>query len=152
MGFGWFRPGPRTSETKSSESELARPVRQAVVMAACSVLACNLMGLALWLWQPEWGVVKWASDNPRRYVVITVVLPVIGAILALFARMKQEIWDPGFDSPNPMITRPVPMTGLIRFMMFVSWLRSGLKAEVPRDWSGGLGASTSENKGPEEGE
>jgi len=147
MWGGIGRPGARTTEQKTEESETARPVRQAAIVFATTAIVLNTVSLSLWLWDSSFGIVRYFLRNPRHYVVVMILVPLVRAAIDLCSRMRQEIHDPGFDSPNKMIARPTPLTPIVRLIYSYLFFKERMwKGSGDRGGWGGFGASDEKEK------
>lgn len=129
---GLGAPGARTTERKDWLTEIKKGVLLTVItwLALCSLW--GILSGCLWLVAPDSGIVRWFLVRPRYWLAVNVGLA-IPCLIGLINWARQELLDSDWTSLQGKhgLSGIMPMTPLVRFVLFMRWLKKKPKAEKP---------------------
>lgn len=132
MSYGGFgQPGPRTTERKDWLSEIKKGVLLTIVIWMALCLAWLLLSAILWLVAPDCGLVRWFEDRPRVWGAVNLGLG-LPCLFGLIVWARQELLDADWTSLQGRheLSGIMPMTPIIRLIMFWQWMRDNRTPRV----------------------
>jgi hypothetical protein len=131
-GGGFGQPGPRTYEHKDWLTTIKKGIACTIVIWLGLCVGWLAVSLGLWLVAPDSGIIRWFGDRPRVWASVHVWM-LLPCLIGMIVWARQELLDEDWTSLSGKhgLSGIMPMTPLVRMVMFLRWLKQD-RAQKPK--------------------